>query len=165
MRHDVDTADIQAIAYSGFGSLGGARYLLLRVADPKASRHWLRSLEVSSVAKTLGNVSQRLSEVKQVAFTAAGLRAIGVENEVVSRFAPEFVDGMAGSENRSRRLGDVGPNAPSAWSWGSGNCEPHVLLMMFASTAGIEPVVEQILSELDLAGFELIESLNTTDMD
>ena len=33
-RLDIDRADIQALAYTGFGSLTGASYLLLRVTDP-----------------------------------------------------------------------------------------------------------------------------------
>ena len=32
-RRDVDRADIQAFAYTAFGSLTGAAYLLLRVVD------------------------------------------------------------------------------------------------------------------------------------
>ena len=56
----------------------------------------------------------------------------------MQRFAPEFVEGMAGNENRSRRLGDIGANAPANWNWGVGDKEPHVLLMLFASPEQID---------------------------
>ena len=50
-----------------------------------------------------------------IALTAAGLRALGVRDEVVATFAPEYVDGMAA---RARLLGDVGLSDPAKWDKG-----------------------------------------------
>ena len=61
------------------------------------------------------------------------MRALGVADGVIAGFSAEFIAGMAGDEGRSRRLGDVGANAPSGWRWG-GAREPHVLLMLYAET-------------------------------
>src|SRR4051794_37915649 len=116
-RLDIDRADIQALAYTAFGSLTGASYLLLRVTDPPSARRWLGALEVASVR----DLKFHLSEVTQIAVTAAGLRALGVAKPIVQRFNPDFVEGMAGNPNRSQRLGDTGSNAPDKWAWGVGD--------------------------------------------
>ena len=72
-------------------------------------------------------------EICQIAFTAAGLRALGVSCDIVNRFSPEFVEGMAGNDNRSLRLGDIGDQCALRTGIGaSGDREPHVLLMLFS---------------------------------
>src|SRR5271166_2666715 len=121
-RADVDSADIQAIARTAFGSLNGASYLILRVADAPAARRWLGELEATSVANLSSDgVRATVREATQVAITAAGLRALDVGEAIVQRFSPEFVEGIAGSANRSKRLGDTGANAPEQWRWGVGD--------------------------------------------
>ena len=47
-----------------------------------------------------------------VAFTFAGLRALGASLAEAGRFPPEFRDGMVA---RASVLGDVGPSAPARW--------------------------------------------------
>ena len=96
--------------------------------------------------------------------TAAGLRALGVDESVVRRFNPEFVEGMAGNPNRSRRLGDVGANAPDKWTWGVGDREPHALLMLFARPERIGDLVRETREAAERSGFAAIEALPTTDM-
>src|SRR5215813_3824219 len=100
MRSNIDAADIQAIAKTAFDSLDGARYMLLRVSDPAAARRWLRGLSPTSVS----DLAERKAEAYQVAVTAAGLRTLGIGEDILRDFSPEFVDGMAASDNRSRRL-------------------------------------------------------------
>src|SRR5262249_40123786 len=118
IRLDIDIADIQAIVWSAFDSLKGARYMMLRVGDAHAAKQWLRKLSPTS----LGNLydedgaTRRQSNVLQVAFTAAGLSALDIRD--VDGFSPEFREGMAGDPNRRLRLGDVGANAPERWAWG-----------------------------------------------
>ena len=117
-RREIDAEDIQAMAKTAFDSLRGASYLLLRVGEASAARRWLRDLAPASVADLTG---RHVEQTCQIAFTAAGLRALGVDETIVLRFSSEFVEGMAGDENRSRRLGDIGTNAPSQWEWGVGD--------------------------------------------
>lgn len=148
-----ETGDIQAIVDRGFGSLRAARYLLLRVIDPAAARAWLRSLTVTSLAEAK---SRRVSHVDQIAFTAAGLRALGFAPDAIPGFAPEFLDGMAGDERRSHRLGDAGGNAPQYWDWGAGEKEPHVLLILLSTEEAIEAREAQIVSALPSAGCTLL---------
>ena len=165
IRADIDTADIQALAHSGFGTLKGAVYLLLRVVDPALARRWLGDLHLACVADLpSGGGTRPLAQVVQVAVTAAGLRALGVPDAVVAGFAPEFVEGMAGNANRSGRLGDSGANAPETWDWGTGAREPHVLVMLFASPATLEALRTQVQAQAEAGGLMVMAVLPTTDM-
>jgi deferrochelatase/peroxidase EfeB len=102
-RRDVDKSDIQAIAKTAFNSLNGASYLLLRVEEPGKARTWLRGLRPTSVADLdEGHVRESI----QIAFTAAGLSKLGVADNILCRFAPQFVEGMAGDELRFPRWRD-----------------------------------------------------------
>ena len=164
-RRDVDSPDIQAFARTGFGSLTGAAYLLLRVVDPRAARRFLGAFEVASVADIdVGAGQATLAEARQCAMTAAGLRALGVAESVVQRFNPEFVEGLTANPNRSRRLGDIGANAPDKWTWGVGEREPHVLVMLFAGPARIDGLALETREAAEASGFAAIETLPTTDM-
>ena len=160
-RRDVDRPDIQAFAYTAFGSLTGAAYLLLRVVDPSAARRFLGALSLASVADL---ERATLAEATQCAITAAGLRALGVAEAVVQRFDPEFVEGMAGDPNRSLRLGDIGANAPERWAWGAGAREPHVVVMLFADPAQLDDLERAAREAAGQSGFAVIETLPTTDM-
>ena len=161
MRLDVDAADIQALARTAFGPLKGATYLLLRVENAEAARRWLGALRPTSIADIS---SARLAEATQVAITAAGLKALGVEKEVIERFSPEFIEGMTGSPNRSHRLGDIGVNAPERWEWGFGDREAHVLLMLFATPDRISELEAETRGAAEMSGLKTILTLGTNDM-
>lgn len=145
--------DIQALVDRGFGSLRAARYVLLRVVDPAPARAWLRQWNVTSLGAAR---SQRLPRVAQIAFTATGLRALGFDLDAAPGFAPEFLDGMAGDERRSHRLGDDGESAPRHWDWGAGTREPHVLLVLLAADDAIEALEADLLSALPGSGCALL---------
>ena len=160
-RRDVERPDIQAFAYTGFGSLSGAAYLLLRVVDAPSARGFISELMIASIE----DLEQgKLAEATQCAVTAAGLRALGVDESVVGRFNPEFVEGIAGNANRSRRLGDIGANAPDKWTWGVGDREPHALLMLFARSERIGGLVGETREAAERSGFSIIAALPTADM-
>src|ERR1700759_3509153 len=121
----LDAADIQGLVRFGFGELTEAVFLLLKIRDSEAARAWLAAAPVTTAVR----LPQPPQTALQVAFTCEGLKAIGVANEVLNGFSPEFLSGMAGLESRSRRLGDVGANAPTSWRWGGPGCVPHLLVM------------------------------------
>ena len=101
----IDFADMQGLLRFGHGKLKAAEFLLLEVADAAAARAWLRR----GAGDDRGDTSTAPPRTAlQVAFTAAGLRALGVEADIVAGFPQPFLAGMAGEESRSRRLGDVG---------------------------------------------------------
>jgi deferrochelatase/peroxidase EfeB len=168
MRNDIDAADIQAITKTAFGSLDGARYMLLRISDAAAARRWLRSLAPTSVADVSPTETEPKPKPKteacQVALTAAGLYELGLREEILAQFSPEFLDGMTTSPNRSRRLGDTGENAPSNWAWGIGDREPHVLLILFSTKDKIGAFAARMHDEAIAAGLSEICTLADDDM-
>jgi deferrochelatase/peroxidase EfeB len=83
-------------------------YLLLRIDDPAAGRALVRRL-IPLVGS--GRVPSEPPWVT-VAFTYSGLQALGVPQESLDSFAPEFQQGMAA---RAVELGDVGDSAPGNW--------------------------------------------------
>jgi deferrochelatase/peroxidase EfeB len=157
-RPGVERSDIQALARTALDSLKGARYMLLRVGEPDAARRWLHGLAPANAA------DQHIEEACQVAFTAAGLRALGIDEAFVRRFSPEFCEGMASNENRSRRLGDTGANAPANWNWGVGDKEPHILLILLTSAERIEEFADKMRKQAEDAGLSIIDVLPTSDM-
>jgi deferrochelatase/peroxidase EfeB len=166
MRPDIDSRDIQAIAWTAFDSLRGARYMMLRVSEPYAARQWLRSLTPTSLDQLHADgVKKKIDHAYQIAFTAAGLCKLGIDHALVKSFSPEFVEGMAGSENRSQRLGDTGANDPACWEWGVGDKEPHILLILLASADQIGGFAEGMLAQAQGAGLSVIAVPPTSDMD
>jgi Dyp-type peroxidase family len=124
----IDLDDVQGLVRFAHGQLSESAFLLLRVKDPVVARQWLRAAPVTSAQAQ----SPRPQSALQVAFTAAGLLALGLEEGAVMSFSETFSTGMSGAENRSRRLGDTGNNHPQHWRWGSSRDDnPHVLLMVY----------------------------------
>lgn len=156
----VEYDDVQGIVRFGYKHLTEARYLLLRIADAQASREWLGAAPVatSATATTLPETALH------VAFTAAGLRAVGVPEGVVGAFSAEFVAGIAGHESRSRRLGDIGTNAPANWEWGVAGTEPHVLVALFAAPGKVDAFAASLRTEPWNRAFAQIACLDTSDL-
>jgi len=100
----------------------------------------------------------------QVAFTAAGLEALGVPPSVLAGFSPEFLTGMT-EENRARRLGDVGSNAPSRWEWGYAASVPHLMVMFFAEPGRLQAFMQDSRGNAWNAAFEEQRWLGTADLD
>jgi Dyp-type peroxidase family len=148
--------DIPALVRTGFGRLGGAAYLLLRIVDPLRAPHWLRGQPVTRATEI---ETGRLSRALQIAFTARGLSALGFGDDVLDSFAPEFLEGMTTDYYRSRRLGDTGPNAPSLWRWGTGEREPDVLLLLYAQAGAIDDWSSSLAAEALQEGLEVIQRL------
>jgi deferrochelatase/peroxidase EfeB len=162
-RRDLDPRDVQALARTAFNVLTAATYLLLRVQDAGRARAFLREIVPTSISDLTVN-GVRTNRAIQVAFTATSLRALGHSDNVINGFAPEFVEGMIGSPNRSARLGDIGANAPELWDWGLGHREPHVLVMVFAHPEQLDSVVEALRWRAVDAGLMEISVIPTTDM-
>ena len=151
--------DIQALVRSGFGSLGGARYLLLKVDDVLTTKVWLKSLAPATAAQIGGGPD--LTRVVQLAFTYAGLRALGLSEDALAAFVPEYIEGMASNERRSHRLGDFGANAPAHWLWGVGDREPHILIILLAKKADIDGWAAEMEALAAAHGCSIIASLDS----
>ncbi len=157
---EVDYADVQGLVRFGYGKMTEASYVHLLVKDVAAARAWLRNARVSSAAA----VTAPPAVAMQIAFTASGLEALGVAPAVLSGFSAEFLAGMA-EENRARRLGDVGNNAPSEWQWGYAKNAPHLMVMFFAEPGRLAGLVQEAKANAWHAAFEEQRWLGTADLD
>ncbi len=110
----MDTSDIQGLVLSGYRAQPLARYFFLRFGAGDA-RGFLGELlnRVSSASRDEREEDRRLN----VALTALGLAALGLDEESLATFPRELRQGMAHPE-RSAALGDVGPDGPEHWQVG-----------------------------------------------
>jgi deferrochelatase/peroxidase EfeB len=158
--NELDFDDVQGLVRFGFGSMHRACFYLVRIKDVVAARSWLVSAHVTS-ARTL---TPPPSTALQIAFTFAGLKALGVPRESIESFAPEFCSGMAGESSRSRRLGDVGTNDPRQWRWGGPERTPHLAIMMYGKEGFIEKCEAEFKGPSWDVAFEVLERLPTSHL-
>jgi len=155
-----DYGDVQGLVRFGYGKMKEAAYVHLRVRDAAAARAWLRDAPITSAVA----ISPPPPTALQVAFTAPGLAALGVAPSILAGFAAEFLAGMT-EENRARRLGDVGSNAPSQWEWGYVASVPHLMVMFFAEPARLQMFLRDAKGSAWNAAFEEQRWLGTADLD
>lgn len=146
----VDYSDVQGLLRFGYAKLPDTCYFVLRIRDAAAARAWLASAPVSTAEKKPVPPTCAL----QVALTAHGLRNLGVREPIVAAFAPEFVSGMAGQSDRSRRLGDTGDNDPSKWHWGGPSDQIDLLVILFAAHGRMAAWQQEVCNEEWARAFE-----------
>jgi Dyp-type peroxidase family len=156
----IDYSDVQGLVRFGFGAMTECCFYLLNIRDVLAARSWLSSASITTALQTAPIPSMAL----QVALTRTGLEALGVPGKTIAGFAPEFVSGMAGEENRSRRLGDVGANSPSRWQWGYGDKAPDLLVMIYANEGLLKEWEMSVKGNLWDAAFQVLERLSTSHL-
>ncbi len=158
---EVDYGDVQGLVRFGYKRLTKASYALVRVRNAAAARAWLRAAPVTSAVA----MDPPPDVALQVAFTASGLRAIGVSRSVIAGFSEEFRAGMA-QESRSRRLGDVENSSPRHWEWGGRPAnEPHLAVMFFATPARFDAFVQGLTGDSWNEAFTEPHWLQTEDLD
>jgi hypothetical protein len=149
--------DIQGLVRFGHGHLTEATFLLLRIEDPRAARAWLAAAPVTDAT----DANPLPDTALQIAFTSGGLRRLGLAEDAIGGFSEEFLSGMAGEDNRSRRLGDIGKNSPSLWAWGGPGHEPDVLVMLYAIAGGIAAWTEAVKGATWDTAFSTVATLPT----
>jgi len=125
----LDLDAIQGIVLRGYRMPVGC-YLYVMVADSVAGRDWVASM--AGHVTTAAPWESKPANTLNLAFTAAGLRALGVPEDTVASFSTPFVQGMAA---RADLLGDSEASAPRNWQDGLGGPRVHVLVLLSASTA------------------------------
>lgn len=161
MAQTLELDDIQGIVIRGYGNLRAASFVLFRIVDPAAARGWLQTL-IDTV--TTGTTRPQETSLN-VAFTASGLRALGMSPELMAMFSSEFTGGMA-LPHRSRMLGDVGASAPDNWTWGGpSNEEIDLVLLLYARDAArLTSVYDSLLNAAEGQGLRHIATLETVDL-
>jgi Dyp-type peroxidase family len=158
-RYPVEFDDIQALLRYGHGRLSESAFLLLRIEEPAAARQWLATAPITRAKPA----SPLPDTALQVAFTATGLKRMGLDDRIIGEFSEEFISGMSGDDNRSRRLGDTGSNHPQAWCWGGTSQDtPHLLLLVYAAAGKLDNYLAQIRSERFTKAFAIQQELNAT---
>ena len=157
---EVDLNDVQGIVRFGYGKMTEASYALLRIRDAAAARAWLRAAPVTSAV----TMDPPPTVALQVAFTAGGLAELGLPSSVIDAFSPEFITGMT-EESRTRRLGDVGTNAPAQWAWGYDANLPHLVVMFFSEPRGLTGFIQSATGPHWSDAFEEMRWLKTADLD
>jgi deferrochelatase/peroxidase EfeB len=158
-QSEVDYNDVQGLARFGFKHMTEASYALLRVKNVAAAGSWLRSAPITSAVI----MNPPPSTAMQVAFTADGLNALGVSASVLAGFSPEFLAGLT-EANRSRRLGDVGSNAPVQWTWGYSPNVPHLVVMFFAVPGHLMAFMQNSRGNGWNEAFEVLHWLDTANL-
>ena len=156
----VDYADFQGLLRFGYAKMTEAAYVLLKMRNPARARAWISSAPVTTAVE----MNPQPRTALQIAFTGEGLEELGVPDRTLASFSAEFLSGLAGEENRSRRLGDTGPNSPKDWRWGVGSRVPHAVVMLFAEPGQLGGWTQSIRGASWQAAFEEIAWLPTSDM-
>ena len=137
----VDLRDMQGGILRGYAH-PHALYVFLRIDHPEGGRAWLADL--------IGNVRNaeewgsdgKPRDALNVAFSAAGLRALGLPDRIMDGFPHPFRQGMAARAEHV--LGDRGPSHPDRWE--PGLREPHALVTIHGADAG---ATGRVREELD----------------
>jgi Dyp-type peroxidase family len=154
MTDALDLDDVQAGALRGRPSPYVGTYVLLRVNDPQNGRDLIRRLiPLLSPARSVQDRTP--SAWMTVVFTYQGLKALGVPQESLDSFAPEFRQGMAA---RAALLDDVGDSSPEHWEEPLGGPDVHIALATLApDQASLDDLVERARRAQDeFPGVEVI---------
>ena len=155
---ELELDDIQGLIARGYSHLPSACYVLLRIEDADAAKTWLASIvpDVPAASRKPKDVGIHL------AWTSAGLRALGLDDDALATFSREFREGMD-APHRSRILGDSGLSTPDDWRWGGpSNDAVHVLLMLYAKNDdALEAHHQRLRDGYAASGFSEIARLDT----
>lgn len=133
--------DIQSGAVRPRPAPYAATYILFRIDDRKAGQELMR--RVSAVVASAAHPESPAADTwVSIALTYEGLKALGVPQDSLDSFAPEFQQGMAA---RAALLGDKGENSPANWEKPLGTPEVHVAL------AAVSPDSQRLEAAVDRA--------------
>lgn len=126
---NLELDDIQGYVVRGYKHMRYSRYLLLQVTDGQKARSF-----IAQIVPLLTNVTHYAkTSCLNIAFTPAGLKALGLKDSTLQNFTREFREGMT-TAHRQRLLGDAESSAPEKWLWGGPDNEGiHILLMIFGA--------------------------------
>jgi Dyp-type peroxidase family len=108
-----------------------ATYIILRIDDRSAGRELMRraAFVVASATRPTSPFGETWVSV---AITFEGFKALGVPQESLESFSPEFQGGMAA---RASLLGDTGESSPEHWESPLGTSDVHVVITALSPDA------------------------------
>ncbi|MFL5540396.1 MAG: Dyp-type peroxidase [Longimicrobiaceae bacterium] len=134
----IEVGDLQGLVARSYKPLDYAVYIPVTF-DPvtaAGARAWVGGLATRVTPASIGSTEVG-AKALNVAFTAAGLEVLGLDEGTMNTFAREFTEGMY-AEHRQRVLGDPDPaKAPENWRWGGPEDGLHAVLFLYAATADV----------------------------
>ena len=132
--------DIQSGALHGRPSPYVGVHILLRIDDRRAGREFLRGV-IPALAPAANPADPDRQAWVTAALTFQGLKALGVPQDSLDSFPPEFQQGMAA---RAAELSDVGESAPEHWEKPFGTPDVHVAISALSPDAArLEAVLDR----------------------
>ncbi len=128
--HELELVDIQAGVLRPRPTPYAATYVIFRIDEPSAGRELIRRLS-AVVASAADTTSPARDTWVSVAISFQGLKRLGVPEESLESFSPEFREGMAA---RAKALGDTGESSPECWEKPLGSTDVHVVMVAVAPT-------------------------------
>ncbi len=150
----LELEDIQSGIIRARPSPYAAAYLMFRIDDGKAGRELMR--RAGSVVASAADPRSPVGDAwATVALTFQGLRALGVPQDSLDSFAPEFQQGMAA---RASELRDTGESSPENWEKPLGTSDVHVVLAALAADVQrLHEVLDRARQSYErLPGIELV---------
>ena len=150
----LDLEDIQSGILRPRPAPYAAAYLMFRIDDRRAGRELMR--RAGTVAASAAQPNSPAGDAWMTfALTFQGLRVLGVPQDSLDSFAPEFQQGMAA---RAGELGDTGESSPENWEKPLGTPEVHVVIAALAPDAPrLGNVLERAKQSYEnLSGIEVI---------
>lgn len=173
MATKIEKEDIQGIILYAYGHMEAASYVMLEIEDVTQAKSWL-----STIAGDITNAAgKRMGTCVNLSFTKAGLKTLGLSDEVLETFPRPFREGifMANdakegenpTNHKSRTFGDIDGSGPESWEWGGlkgdapdGNI--HILLMLYAENqAGLDQFQADQISKAEANGLKSLKVLDT----
>ncbi len=158
----LEVSDIQATVLRPRPSPYRGEYLIVRIDDAAQGREMLRRL-IPHVAPADDWWVPTLPGWLAIAFTFAGLKAMGLPQTSLASFPQEFREGMGA---RASILNDVGNNAPANWEYPFATSDMHVALAVYArDEQSLESVLERARqSHQDLPGISVVYRLKFSEL-
>jgi Dyp-type peroxidase family len=150
---ELELDDIQSGALFERPSPYVGRYLMLRIGDRADGRELVRRLHRLASSSRTSDLGDDTSLT--VGFSYRGLEALGVPQQSLDSFAPEFREGMAA---RAPVLGDVGESDPEHWEPPLGGSDVHVAIAALSPDAArLEEAAEQARrAHTELPGLQVV---------
>ena len=152
---------MQGLIIRGYSDLRSACFVLAKVTDAGPFKKWIGQ---NILAFTPGDISPK-DKAMNIAFTFAGLKAMGLNKNSLGSFPLEFEDGMT-TRHKQELLGDFGNSDPANWEWGQkGNEDTHLLLTLYAADAQqLETLYAGVKSQMSANGFAELRLMETTEL-
>lgn len=158
----IEDADIQATVLRPRPTPYKGQYVVLRIGEAAQGREMLKRL-IPHVASAEASWVPEFGGWLGVAFTYAGLNALGLPRSSLESFPSSFRQGMA---NRAAVLNDVGGNDPANWEYPFGTNDAHVLIAIYAKddAALAETLARAHHSLADLPSIDVVYRLNFSEL-